>query len=851
METSNRSIAARRLAGRALRGRFAMRFFPMLALAGALAGAATAAHAQSLSGLLSGKPQAETADKRPDRMLVEAKEMLYNRDNQTVTAVGDAQVYYQGKSLEADKVVYNQATKRVLAIGNAKLTDTDGSVTRGEQIDVTDDFRDGFIDSLRTETQDKAYFSSPRAERAGGDTVIYDKGAYTACETCKDDPSKPQLWRVRAKRIVHKTIEHMVYFEDPVLEVLGFPVGWLPYASAPDSTVKRKTGVLAPRYIYNNKLGTGVGIPIFIALAPNYDITATPMMFSKQGLLGDVEWRHRLENGSYSIRLAGISQMNKSVFEAPPLGANDRRLRGSIESKGLFDLSDKWKFGWNIIAMTDRYFLQDYHVRSQILQGAMVGEATSSVFLTGKDKLSWFDLRGMYIQGLSSRDIQAKMPLIHPMMEYHKAVDIDPARSAGIGGRLDLNASLTSISASAASFESAGVRTLDSVYKYYDLCAPGNYTPGKCLLRGIGGDYTRVTLSGSWRRQYVDSIGQVWTPFVFARMTGSWMSLDTSRNYTYGDTVSNANQVGILGRSEYSAGRLTPGVGLEYRYPWMARTEFAQLLWEPVLQVIARPNEIVGNAAINMDAQSLVFDDSSLFEWNKFSGYDRFEGGTRLNAGARYTMTFNNGASVGIVAGQSFQLAGRNSYATADAANIGLSSGLDTRRSDYVAALTLSSGNGLGFVAKTRFDQNNFNLRRLDLIASVNKGPLMASLQYASYDAQPQIGYWKKRQGLAATTRLMIDENYFVTGNVVFDMSRRFYPATSKTSAFTPASMGLGIGYQDECTTFSLSYSSAYTLSNTGNQTMIMQLQLRTLGDAKYSQSLGTTAVQDGISLSN
>ena len=329
------------------------------------------------------------------------------------------------------------------------------------------------------------------------------------------------------------------------------------------------------------------------------------------------------------------------------------------------------------------------------------------------------------------------------------------------------------------------------------------------------------------------------------------MSLDTSRNYTYGDTVSNANQVGILGRSEYSAGRLTPGVGLEYRYPWMARTEFAQLLFEPVLQVIARPNEIVGNAAINMDAQSLVFDDSSLFEWNKFSGYDRFEGGTRLNAGARYTMTFNNGASVGIVAGQSFQLAGRNSYATADAANIGLSSGLDTRRSDYVAALTLSSGNGLGFVAKTRFDQNNFNLRRLDLIASVNKGPLMASLQYASYDAQPQIGYWKKRQGLAATSRLMIDENYFVTGNVVFDMSRRFYPATSKTSAFTPASMGLGIGYQDECTTFSLSYSSAYTLSNTRNQTMMMQLQLRTLGDAKYSQSLGTTAVQDGISLSN
>ena len=68
---------------------------------------------------------------------------------------------------------------------------------------------------------------------------------------------------------------------------------------------------------------------------------------------------------------------------------------------------------------------------------------------------------------------------------------------------------------------------------------------------------------------------------------------------------------------------------------------------------------------------------------------------------------------------------------------------------------------------------------------------------------------------------------------------------------FTPASFGVGAGYQDECTTFSLTYSSAYTLANTRNQTLMMNLQLRTLGDAKVSQSLGSTVVQDGIALNN
>ena len=860
MEPKIRSIPMRTCVRAPRPGRFVARLLTLAALL-LVAVAPSTAFAQSLRDQLAGKPSAPAANKQPDRMLVEAKEMIYDRDRKVVTAKGDAQVYYQGKVLEADRVIYNQQTKRVFAEGSAKLTEPDGSVTRGERIDVTDDFRDGFIESLRTETDDKSYFSAPRAERSGGDTTVYDSGSYTACQACKENPDKPPLWRIRAKRIIHKNLEQMIYYEDATFEVLGFPIAWLPYASSPDPNVKRKTGILAPHYIYNNKLGFGVGIPIFVALAPNYDITAMPMFFSRQGLLGDVEWRHRLENGSYSVRIAGISQMDKSAFLTPPFGANDKRLRGSIESKGLFHLTDKWKFGWNVIAMTDRYFLQDYHVRSQAVRGAQLGETTSSVFLTGKGELSWFDLRAMYFQGLSARDVQEKMARVHPMMDYNKAVDVDPARSMGLGGRIEIDANLTSMSALAASYEAAGVRTVDSVFKFYDVCAPGaydptKYAPRKCLLRGIGGDYTRATLNVSWKRQFVDSLGQVWTPFVFAHMNAAWLSYDTTRSYTYGDTVPNSAQANLLGRNETTRGQIMPGVGLEYRYPWMSRAEFASLLFEPIVQIVARPNERAGNSIVNMDAQSLVFDDSSLFEWNKYSGYDRFEGGVRLNAGLRYTMKFDNGASAGLVAGQSFQLAGRNSYASVDAANIGIRSGLESKRSDYVAALTASSGNGLNFIAKTRFDAQNFALRRLDLIASANMGPVLASLQYARYQAQPELGYWKRREGIAATARLAVHKNYFIQGNVVFDMTRNLYnndPSFGPGHArlFTPASLGIGAGYQDECTTFSLTYSSTYTLANTRNQTLMMNLQLRTLGDAKVSQSLGSSVVQDGISLNN
>ena len=88
----------------------------------------------------------------------------------------------------------------------------------------------------------------------------------------------------------------------------------------------------------------------------------------------------------------------------------------------------------------------------------------------------------------------------------------------------------------------------------------------------------------------------------------------------------------------------------------------------------------------NEDAQSLVFDETNLFAWDKYSGYDRIEGGTRLNYGAQYTANFANGGHANIVGGESIQLAGQNSYTIADPANTGLESGLDKRYSNYVSA---------------------------------------------------------------------------------------------------------------------------------------------------------------------
>ncbi len=658
-------------------------------------------------------------------------------------------------------------------------------------------------------------------------------------------------------RIIHNQDEQMVYYNDAWLEFVGIPVAYFPILSSPDPSVKRKSGFLTPTTFQNNYLGFGVSMPIFWALAPNYDLTFTPTYFSRQGFFGDVYWRHRLDSGSYYIRANGIFPQDPSLFPPAPYGAGDRKFRGEVESVGEFQLAPNWSAGWAFTAMSDKFYYYDYKVPVQNTTSYYISDLTSSAHLTGQTARSYFDLRGFYFEGLTSRDYAPQNTVAAPVLDYNRTFDIDPAKTRGIGGEVQLDFNLSTVAAAAASYEAVGLPQYDKAFGLYNVCA--TYVPGttssNCLLRGIGGDYTRATADVSWKRKYIDPIGETWTPFAFARVNGQYLDLNTTNSYTFASasgvsTISNASQTNFLGAPNAAYAYAMPGVGLDYRYPLTTKMPFGSMVLEPIGQIIARPNAPLGTySLINMDSQSLVFDDTTLFAWDKYSGYDRFETGLRANYGGQATYRFNNGAYVNVIGGQSVQVAGTNSFATPDAANIGLSSGLDTPWSDYVAAFTLVPSSLLSFTAKGRFDQQTLDVRRIDLITNVNLGAWTGSIQYANYDAQPLLGYFVRREGLALSSRYNINPNYFISGNISFDMSRQYYqpPLVSfNPGPFSISNFGLLGGYHDECTTVTASYVNSYFDNGAGGfshyQTFMLNIQLRTLGDTAFSQNFITTA---------
>jgi LPS-assembly protein len=749
-------------------------------------------------------------------MLVQATEIKYDYTNNTVAAVGSVQIYYNGATIEADEVTYNQKTKRLLAQGNVRLTEADGKITYGQTIDLTDDYRDGFVDSLRLETADDTRFAAQRADRSQGNYTVLQNGVYTACEPCANDPKKPPLWQVQAARIIHDQSEKMLYFEDARVEFFGVPLAWVPFMSAPDPTVKRKSGFLFPTVSDTTQYGFGVEVPYYWALAPNYDLTVSTMATTRQGELFQGEWRHRLMDGAYSIKAAGIFQQDPGYFAARD-GVNSptaASFRGAVQTAGQFGLGDHWVWGWTGILVTDSQFLNDYR-RSQFTQSfdpfltGIASAGVSQVYLTGTGDRSYFDIRSIYYYGFSQLDVQSQLPVIHPVLDYSNVLAQQVA-----GGEFSYKINLTSLNRQEASFDAISQTAVNNGSCVSNTADTAVLIRSNCLLRGIPGDYSRFSAETDWRRTLVTYNGQEITPFF--RLRGDFAALNID------------NQPGVanyIATGQSDLARVMPTAGVEYRYPLVDVEPWGTQTIEPIAQLIVRPNETQIGKFPNEDAQSLVFDDSNLFKIDKFSGWDRVEGGGRANVGFQYTAQINRAGSVNVMFGESYQLFGTNSFSAGvnDITNTGLNSGLDKTASDYVARVTYQPNSVYSFTARGRFDEQTFAVERFEAESRANFDRWTLQLLYGNYAPQPELGFLFRRQGVLGGASFKLTENWILLGSARYDLYAKEIDQSR-----------LGIGYTDDCFLFSVNWLTGFTYTAVSapvkNNTFMLQMSLRTLG---------------------
>jgi LPS-assembly protein len=169
--------------------------------------------------------------------------MRYDRDLGVIVATGNVEFTREDHTLLADTVSYNEKSELVTASGHVTLLEPTGEAIFADYVELTGDLKDGMMQNLRMRLQDDSRLAANGARRTGGNRTEFSKAVYSPCDLCRDDPSRPPLWQIKAKRIVHDQESHDVTYNDATFD-LGVPVAFSPSFST-RSTVDRRTDPFA------------------------------------------------------------------------------------------------------------------------------------------------------------------------------------------------------------------------------------------------------------------------------------------------------------------------------------------------------------------------------------------------------------------------------------------------------------------------------------------------------------------------------------------------------------------------------------------------------------------------------
>lgn len=730
-------------------------------------------------GMFGAKPKLD----KTQPLHLQGDQLIYDTKGNRVIARGNVEIYYNNNILRSDEVIYDQSAGTLSASGNVELKEANGNIVRADRYQLSDDFRDGFVESLKVQTLDESTITAQRAERREGNVTEFTNARYTACKT---QSGQAPIWCIGAKKIVHDQTAKTITYEDATFELFGMPVFYLPYFQHADPTVKRKSGFLVPNYGNSTDLGTMLEVPYFFNLAPNYDLLFHPTYLTRQGILWQLDWRHRLDNGQYTVKLAGIDQ------DASDLPNNDPGLdgwRGSVQTRGEFSLGSWWKAGWDVTIESDDTFRRFYKLDSILLT-----ERINKLYLEGISDRNYLGVHIYDMRGLSSFDTPQAEATVAQL--DHNYIFSQPL----LGGELSLANNAYSLSRDA-----------------YLLADPA---------RGGTQNVTKMTSEVKWRRNLTDSIGISYTPF--AELRGDVYQLND-----YFDPIS----ADIDDNDTVVRGIATGGATVSY--PWVANTASASHVIEPIGQVVLRQASVPQDRLPNEDAKSLVFDDTNLFDTDKFSGYDRVETGSRANVGLQYTFQSNNGGYARILAGQSFHLGGDNPYADLGLDQDGVPvfsphNGLDKARSDYVLGGYLAPNELFRFMSQSRFDEDTLDLRRADIGARFAFGSLTAQATYTFQDAtlfrdlqDPIAVVDEDQQDIIGAVGLKLSDRWTVFAAMRYDLD----DGTRLTDS-------IQLRYGDDCFAVSLSYNETFIVDPSRDldedQTVMVRFELKNLGEYKY-----------------
>ena len=591
---------------------------------------------------------------------------------------------FRGHLLRAGRVSYDMGQGTASAADRVELIDPQGTTIYARMLELDENLQTGVAVDFATRTVDGASLMAATAVRRSATVSELNYVIFTPCPICdaEGNPKEPSI-SIQAERVIQDEALRAIIYRNAVFRLGGVPVLYLPVFAHPDPTVERASGFLVPTVNYDQDRGLSYEQPYLIVVSPSEDWLISPQINVEVPPLLNAQWRRRFADGTIRVRGGYTYARNFGDFDANNDGLADipleRENRSYLLADGRFDPSGPWRWGFTVERTSDKTLFDRYDIADPYQDnGLYYGDQRrliSQIYAERQMKRSYlsvaaFDMQSLRVSvpnldapGLNIFESDDSLPLVAPLVEARWEPE-----GPVFGGRLRLRGSAVSLDRDA--------------YVGGPVLRPELIPPGSTAgLPGV--DSRRISGQADWRRVLISRAGVRYEPFVDLR----------SDVYAVDDLPP------ALGLEAESVTRTRLSAGVDISYPLVRRLgDGADLMIEPMAQLSISNRADLDPRIPVEDSQNIELDESSLFRMDRFPGYDLYEGGARLTAGARATLRWSEERKASLFIGRSWrddELPGLRAVTPDAPGQLYDPSGLAAQTSDWVVQGEFSPSEGI------------------------------------------------------------------------------------------------------------------------------------------------------------
>lgn len=295
-------------------------------------------------------PQGRGRTLAPERAPIEARARQTELEGDTVRLSGTVEVTQGYREFSSDEARIDRASRSGTLAGNIELREP-GLLLRGERGEFYSRSGEAQLENSRFVLHEHHLHGwAGLLSRDADELIRVEDGAMTFCAPGDQD------WLLRTGQLELDLERGLGTARDATLRAGGYPVFYAPWMRFPLDD-RRQTGLLFPTVSSDSRGGPDIGIPLYLNLAPNYDLLYTPRYIAQRGFNHEFQGRYLdPHNGEWNLGGSFIAGDKQFALDFPDETDADRWL-ASLRHRGVY--AGRWRSQIDYTRVSDIDLIRD------------------------------------------------------------------------------------------------------------------------------------------------------------------------------------------------------------------------------------------------------------------------------------------------------------------------------------------------------------------------------------------------------------------------------------------------------------------------------------------------------------